>query len=148
MNVIAWSPNLTEDGGRIGVGYATKEELFRPPTSITIHLVLGRPLARSGRRRRSGAHEADGFLVNTARGPIVDEAAPCWNRASSRKIAGAASTCTRLNRYRSTIPSASSTHGADAAPWLRHRGHLSHHYTQMVEGIDGWFKGEPVRKLA
>src|SRR5258707_3987132 len=41
MNVIAWSPNLTPERCKeVGVGYATKEELFSTADIITIHVVL------------------------------------------------------------------------------------------------------------
>src|ERR1700749_481134 len=41
MNVIAWSPNLTAERCKeVGVGYATKEELFSTADFITIHVVL------------------------------------------------------------------------------------------------------------
>src|SRR5664279_5633389 len=74
MNVIAWSPNLT--AGRckeVGVGYATREQLFATADIITIHVVLSQ-------RSRGLVGAADlarmkptSYLVNTARGPIVDE---------------------------------------------------------------------------
>src|SRR6195256_1571035 len=42
MNVIAWSPNLTpEKCAEVGVGYATKEELFATADIVTVHVVLG-----------------------------------------------------------------------------------------------------------
>ena len=41
MNVIAWSPNLTPERCKeVGVGYATKEELFATADIITVHVVL------------------------------------------------------------------------------------------------------------
>ena len=41
MNVIAWSPNLTAERCKeVGVGYATKEELFATADIVTIHVVL------------------------------------------------------------------------------------------------------------
>src|ERR1700737_3759376 len=41
MNVIAWSPNLTPERCKeVGVGYATKEELFSTADIITVHVVL------------------------------------------------------------------------------------------------------------
>jgi D-3-phosphoglycerate dehydrogenase len=90
MNVIAWSPNLTPERCKeVGVGYATKEELFSTADIITVHVVLSQ-------RSRGLVGAADlarmkptGFLVNTARGPIVDEAA-LLETLQARKIAGAA----------------------------------------------------------
>src|SRR5471030_3261778 len=41
MNVIAWSPNLTpERCAEVGVGYASKEELFSNADIVTVHVVL------------------------------------------------------------------------------------------------------------
>src|SRR6202166_711094 len=76
MNVISWSPNLTAERCKeVGVGYATREELFATADVITVHVVLSQ-------RSRGLVAAADlarmkptSYLVNTARGPIVDEAA-------------------------------------------------------------------------
>src|SRR6478736_5147508 len=89
MNVIAWSPNLTpEKCKEVGVTYATKEDLFATADIITIHVVLSQ-------RSRGLVGAADlarmkptSYLVNTARGPIVDEAA-LLETLQQRKIAGA-----------------------------------------------------------
>src|ERR1700732_1755861 len=90
MNVIAWSPNLTpERCNEVGVTYATKEELFATADIITVHVVLSQ-------RSRGLVGAADlarmkptSYLVNTARGPIVDEVA-LLETLKARKIAGAA----------------------------------------------------------
>src|SRR5471030_2563954 len=90
MNVIAWSPNLTPERCKeVGVGYVSKEELFATADIVTIHVVLSQ---RS--RGLVGAAELTrmkptSFLVNTARGPIVDEAA-LLEALQRNKIAGAA----------------------------------------------------------
>src|SRR5207248_11132239 len=90
MNVIAWSPNLTPERCKeVGVTYATKEELFKTADVITVHVVVGQ-------RSRGLVGAADlarmkptAYLVNTARGPIVDEAA-LLQTLQQNKIAGAA----------------------------------------------------------
>src|SRR5207302_7823050 len=87
MNVIAWSPNLTpEKCKEVGVSYASKEELFSTADIVTIHVVLSQ-------RSRGLVGAADlarmqptGHLVNTARAPIVDEAA-LLEALTARKIA-------------------------------------------------------------
>jgi phosphoglycerate dehydrogenase-like enzyme len=76
MRVIAWSPNLTSERcAEIGVALASKEALFREADFVTIHLQLS---ARS-RGLVTGADlkrmKPTGFLINTSRGPIVDEPA-------------------------------------------------------------------------
>ena len=76
MKVVAWSQNLTPEKCReAGVEYATKDELLRQSDFITIHMVLS---ARS--RGLIGAHELSlmkptAYLINTSRGPLIDEAA-------------------------------------------------------------------------
>lgn len=76
MNVVAWSQNLTperaEEHGALAV---SKEELLRTADVISVHLVL------SGRTRgllgadELGLMKPRAILVNTSRGPIVDEPA-------------------------------------------------------------------------
>src|SRR5262249_54867989 len=76
MTVIAWSPNLTpEKGKEVGVPCVPKEELFSTADVVTVHVVLSQ-------RSRGLVGAADlarmkptAYLVNTARGPIVDEQA-------------------------------------------------------------------------
>jgi phosphoglycerate dehydrogenase-like enzyme len=74
MDVIAWSQNLTrEKTDPLGVELVDKESLFRRSDIVSVHLVL------SDRTRGIvGEHDLammkpTAFLINTARGPIVDE---------------------------------------------------------------------------
>src|SRR6202007_1608067 len=73
MNVIAWSPNLTAERCKeVGVTYATREQWCAPADIITIHVVLG-PRSRGLVGREDLARmKPSAYLVNTARGPIVD----------------------------------------------------------------------------
>ena len=76
MEVIAWSQNLTEDRCKeVGVSLVTKKELLARSDVLSIHLVLS-----DRTRGLIGAPELalmnpTAILVNTSRGPIVDEAA-------------------------------------------------------------------------
>ena len=76
MNLIAWSENLTaERAAAVDAVLVPKEKLFQQADVITIHLVLSRRT-----RGLVGAPELrlmkrTARLVNTSRGPIVDEAA-------------------------------------------------------------------------
>lgn len=74
MNVIAWSQNLTEERcGEVGAKLVSKEDLMKQSDFLSIHLILS--------DRTRGIVTADdlalmkptAFLVNTARGPLVDE---------------------------------------------------------------------------
>ena len=148
MNVIAWSPNLTPERCKeVGVGYATKEELFSTADIVTIHVVLGprsRGLVGAAELARM---KPTSYLVNTARGPIVDEAA-LLETMQQKKIAGAA-----IDVYSvEPLPVDHPFRKLDNMVLTPHLGYVTedsfrNHYRQMVEGIDAWFKGEPLRKL-
>jgi phosphoglycerate dehydrogenase-like enzyme len=90
MKVIAWSQNMTAKIAKAaGATLVAKEELFREADVVTIHLVMS---ART--RGLVGAAELAlmkpaSWLVNTSRGPIVDEGA-LIRALESRAIAGAA----------------------------------------------------------
>ena len=149
MNVIAWSPNLTAERCKeVGVGYATKEELFSTADIITIHMVLSdrsRGLVGAADLNRM---KPTSFIVNSARGPIIDEMA-LLETLQARKIAGAAIDVFSVE----PLPVDHPFRKLDNLVLTPHLGYVTQetfiaHYNQMVEGIDGWLKGEPVRKLA
>jgi len=90
MKVIAWSENLTaERAAETGAVLVSKESLFRWSDFVTLHLVL------SDRSRGIiGAKELElmkptAYLINTSRGPLIDEAA-LIDTLANRRIAGAA----------------------------------------------------------
>ena len=75
MKAIAWSQNLTaEKCAAAGVGYVSKDELFRQSDFITIHIVLSARCA-AWSANEIALMKSSAFLINTSRGPIVDEAA-------------------------------------------------------------------------
>jgi len=90
MDLIAWSQNMTPEAARAaGAVLVSKDELFEQADILTIHLVL------SGRTRSLvGAPELammkpTAQLINTSRGPIVDEQA-LISALRNKQIAGAA----------------------------------------------------------
>jgi phosphoglycerate dehydrogenase-like enzyme len=90
MKIIAWSQNMTpEIAGAAGATMVPKSELFRQADIVTVHLVLSKRT-----RGLIGAAELEVMkptarLINTSRGPIVDEAA-LIAALQSNSIAGAA----------------------------------------------------------
>jgi D-3-phosphoglycerate dehydrogenase len=148
MNVIAWSPNLTPERCKeVGVGYASKEELFASADIVTIHVVLG-PRSRGLVGAEDLARmKPTAYIVNTARGPIIDEAA-LLKVLQERKIAGAGVDVYSVE----PLPVESPFRKLDNAVLTPHLGYATadtfrNHYSQMVEGIDAWFKGEPKQRL-
>jgi D-3-phosphoglycerate dehydrogenase len=149
MKVIAWSPNLTpEKCAEAGVSYASKEELFENADVITVHVVLG-PRSRGLVGKEDLLRmKPTAYIVNTARGPIIDEAA-LLEVLQQKKIAGAGIDVFSVE----PLPVDHPFRKLDNMVITPHLGYSTEevfrgHYVQMVEGIDAWLKGEPVRRLA
>jgi phosphoglycerate dehydrogenase-like enzyme len=76
MQVLAWSQNLTAArAAEVGVTLVGKDELLARSDVITIHLVLSDRTRGLIGARELGLMKRTAYLVNTSRGPIVDEAA-------------------------------------------------------------------------
>jgi phosphoglycerate dehydrogenase-like enzyme len=90
MNLIAWSQNLTaEKAAAAGATLVSKEELLRQADVVSIHLVLSERTKGLIGASELALMKPTARLVNTSRGPIVQEAALIQALASHR-IAGAA----------------------------------------------------------
>lgn len=89
MNVLAWSQNLTpERAAEVGVALAGRDELLRRSDVVSIHLVLGDRTRGLIGARELALMKPSAYLVNTSRGPIVDEAAMI-DALRAGRIAGA-----------------------------------------------------------
>ena len=149
MNVIAWSPNLTpERCAAAGVGYATKEELFATSDIITVHVVLSDRSRGLVGRDDLARMKPSAYLVNTARGPIVDETA-LLQMLQQKRIAGAALDVFSVE----PLPIDHPFRRLDNLVLTPHLGYVTEesfraHYSQMVECIGVWLSGgEPPRRL-
>jgi phosphoglycerate dehydrogenase-like enzyme len=146
MDVIAWSQNLTaERAQQAGAVAVSKSELMASADVISIHLVL------SGRTR--GLIGADEFaqmkptatLINTSRGPIVDERA-LISALRERQIAAAG-----LDVYdQEPLGSESELLELPNTVLLPHLGYVSEEtlramYQQCVEDIAAYQAGAPIR---
>lgn len=90
MEVIAWSANLTpEAAAEAGAGQVSKDELFARSDVLSIHLKLSDRSAGLVGAPELALMKPTAILVNTSRGPIVDEAA-LIETLRSRSIAAAA----------------------------------------------------------
>jgi phosphoglycerate dehydrogenase-like enzyme len=149
MKVIAWSENLTaERAAEHGVTYVSKQALFEQSDIISVNLVLsdrsrGLVDAESLNRMKPTA-----YLVNTARGPIVDEDA-LVEVLKQKKIAGAA-----LDVY--SVEPLPADHPFRSLPNLLatpHVGYVTENnyrmfFSQMIEDIQAWHAGAPIRVFA
>lgn len=149
MSVLAWSPNLTRARtDELGVTLAaSREELLERSDVVTIHLVLssrsaGMIGAKELARMRPGA-----FLVNTSRGPIVDEAA-LIDALRTKAIAGAG-----LDVFdEEPLPSGHPLIGLDNVVLTPHIGYVvkesyAIYYRDAVEDILSFLDGAPVRAI-
>jgi phosphoglycerate dehydrogenase-like enzyme len=76
MPIIAWSQNLTEARATdCGARLVTKEQLLREADVVTIHLQLSPRTRGLFGRDDLALMQPHAYLINTSRGPIVDEAA-------------------------------------------------------------------------
>ena len=148
MKTIAWSSNLTQETcAKAGVSYATKDELFASADVITIHLVLSdrsRGLVSAPDLARM---KPTAYLINTARGPIVDEDA-LLTALQEKRIAGAG-----LDTFSvEPLPVDSPFRKLDNVVLTPHLGYVTREnyariYAETIEGIKAWMAGSPVRVL-
>ena len=149
MNVIAWSPNLSPETCReVGVTYATKEELFRTADVVTIHMVLSQRSRGLVGRDDLARMKPTAYLVNTARGPIVDEAA-LLATLQHRKIAGAGIDVFSVE----PLPVDHPFRKLDNMVITPHLGYVTEEtyrvfYGHALEDVQAFLRGAPVRVLS
>ena len=148
MRVIAWSENLTaERAEQAGVMYVSKQELFEQADVLSVHLVLSERSRGLVDAQALGWMKPTALLVNTARGPIVDEAA-LIKALQKQQIAGAA-----LDVFeQEPLPAMHPFRTLDNVLATPHVGYVSRQnyeqfFSQMIEAIQAWAAGEPVRLL-
>ena len=149
LNLIAWSQNLTaERAEAAGARLVSKDELFAEADVLTIHLILSERTRGLVGARELGLMKPSAMLINTSRGPIVDEAA-LIETLREGKIRGAG-----LDVYdREPLPR---EHPLRQLPNVVNTPHLGYvtegayreFYPDMVEDILAWRSANPVRVLA
>jgi phosphoglycerate dehydrogenase-like enzyme len=148
MKVIAWSQNLTpEKCAEAGVGYASKEDLFRQSDFITIHVVLSQRTRGIVGTTELGLMKPSAFIINTSRGPIVDEAA-MLAALRDKKIGGAGLDVFDIE----PLPLDHPLRKMDNVVITPHLGYVSeqnyqHYFAGAVEDIRGFLDGKPVRVM-
>lgn len=148
MRVIAWSENLTaERAEQAGVTYVSKQQLFEQADVLSVHLVLSDSSRGLVDAQALDWMKPTALLVNTARGPIVDEAA-LIKALQKQRIGGAA-----LDVFdQEPLPALHPFRTLDNVLATPHVGYVSRQnyelfFSQMIEDIQAWSTGEPVRLL-
>ncbi|QYY79096.1 D-2-hydroxyacid dehydrogenase family protein [Pseudomonas germanica] len=148
MRVIAWSENLTaERAEQAGVTYVSKQALFEQSDVLSVHLVLSERSRGLVDAQALGWMKPTALLVNTARGPIVDEAA-LIKALQKQQIAGAA-----LDVFeQEPLPAMHPFRTLDNVLATPHVGYVSRQnyeqfFSQMIEDIQAWVAGHPIRAL-
>jgi len=148
MNVIAWSQNLTpEKCKEAGAEYVSRDDLFRRADFLSIHLQLSERT-----RGLVGAHElglmkTSAYLINTSRGPIVDEVA-LLAALRDKRIAGAGLDVFDIE----PLPVAHPLRKLDNVVLTPHLGYVAEQnyrafFAGTVDDIRAFLDGQPVRVL-
>jgi phosphoglycerate dehydrogenase-like enzyme len=149
MKVMAWSQNLTPERCKeVGVEYSSKDDLLRNADVVTIHLVLS-----DRTRGLIGANELTlmkntAYLVNTSRGPIVDEKA-LLDALNRKQIAGAGLDVFDIE----PLPLDHPFRKMDNVVITPHLGYVSQqnyqrYYPDIIDDIRGFLDGKAVRVVA
>ena len=148
MHVIAWSQNLAREyAAEHGVEAVSQEELLARADVLTIHLKLSERTRGLFGAAEFARLRPTAYLVNTSRGPIVDEAA-LLAALSDGTIAGAA-----LDVYdREPLPPGHPLRSAPNTVLTPHLGYVTtgsyeRFYRGAAEDIAAFLRGEPVRVL-
>ncbi len=148
MQVLAWSANLTaERAAEVGATLVSKDELLARSDIVSIHLVLGERTRGLIGARELGLMKRTAYLVNTSRGPIVDEAA-LVRALRDGTIAGAG-----LDVFDTEpLPKDHPFRSLPNTVITPHLGYVTEEtyrifYGQAVEDIQAFLRGEPARVL-
>jgi D-3-phosphoglycerate dehydrogenase len=148
MNIIAWSQNLTPEKCReAGAEYVSRDDLFRRADFLSIHLQLSQRTRGLIGARELGLMKKTAYLVNTSRGPIVEEAA-LLAALRERRIAGVGLDVFDVE----PLPVDHPLRKLDNVVLTPHLGYVAEQnyrafFAGMVDDIRAYLDGNPVRAL-
>ena len=148
MKTIAWSQNLTDEkANAAGAEYVSKEDLFRNADFVTIHLVLSDRSRGLVGAKELGLMKKSSYLINTSRGPIVDEKA-LIAALQAKSIAGAGLDVFDIE----PLPLDHPFRKMENVVITPHLGYVSEqnyrkYFPDIVEDIRAWLDGKPVRVI-
>jgi phosphoglycerate dehydrogenase-like enzyme len=146
MPVVAWSPNLTaERAAEHQVTAVSKDQLFASADVLSIHMVLSEQSRGLVGTSELAMMKPTAILVNTSRGPIIDERALV--DALQRRVIG----CAALDVYETEpLPADHPLRSLDNALLTPHIGYVTQQlytvfYEDAVENIAAFISGTPLR---
>ncbi len=148
MNVLAWSQNLTVEAARAaGATRVDKDELFKRSDVITIHTKLSERTQGLIGGREFALMKPTAYLINTSRGPIVDEAA-LLAALQSNRIGGAGIDVYEHEPLAADHP----LRKEPRALVTPHIGYVTEDtyrqfYGGTVAAIEAWLQGRPIQVL-
>jgi phosphoglycerate dehydrogenase-like enzyme len=148
MNILAWSQNLTaERATSLGARLVSKDELLSQSDIVTIHLVLSERTRGLLGARELGLMKPSAYVVNTSRGPIIEEKA-LVEALQNKKIAGAG-----LDVFdEEPLPLDHSLRKLENTVITPHVGYVTEDtykifFNQTVENIKAFLDGTPIRVI-
>jgi phosphoglycerate dehydrogenase-like enzyme len=136
MNVVAWSQNLTPERALAsGVQLVSKEALFNTADFLSIHVRLSPRTHHLVGQAELAQMKPTSRLINTSRGPIVDQAA-LLKSLTSGQIAGAA-----VDVY--DVEPLGNPHPLRELPNVLATPHIAY----VTEGLYRTFYGDTVRNI-
>jgi phosphoglycerate dehydrogenase-like enzyme len=148
MEVLAWSQNLTaETAKEAGARLVSKDELFRQSDVATLHLRLSARSENIVGERELRLLGPEGVLVNTARGPLVNQDA-LLKALSEGWIRGAALDVFDQEPLQAGHPLLTAPNTV-LSPHLGYvtRESYRQFYGGAFEDVTAWLAGEPVRTI-
>ena len=148
MDCVAWSPNL--DAARAaasGAAYVEKDELLARSDVVSLHIVLSQSTRGLIGQRELALMKDGAILVNTSRGPLVDEAALIAALRRGRLTAA-------LDVYdREPLPQGHPLTTLPNTVLTPHLGYatrevMGEFYKQLAENARAFIEGNPVRVLS
>ena len=148
MKVIAWSENLTpERAQERGAEHVEKDELFRRSDVVSVNSILSPRTRGLVGARELALMKPAALLINTARGPIVDETA-LLNALREKRIGGYGADTFDIE----PLPANHALRSEPRALLTPHLGYVTEEtyrdfYSGMVQAIEAWLAGKPINVL-
>ena len=149
MKIIAWSENLTDERAKErGAERVSKDDLFNRSDIVTIHSVLSPRTRGVVGAREFALMKPTALLINTSRGPIVDETA-LLAALRQKNIAGYGADTFEVE----PLPSDHPLRAEPRALLTPHLGYVTEEtyrdfYSGMVQAIEAWVAGKPINMLS